>query len=130
MVVLLMFLTSCSSSGIKFSPESGNLKNARTGTFYQQDIVLTFQKSGEVIALSSNNFRAKVSPDNYGLELEPNFSGCEIISAERCNDSNKAVIKGIPKTTGVITVEIVAKTYASMYSKSQVFVKKYQISVD
>lgn len=128
--VFLMFLTSCSSSEIKFSPESGNLKNARAGTFYQQDIVLTFQGSGEVIALSSNNFRAKVSPDNSGLELEPNFSGCGIISAERCNDSNKAVIKGIPKTKGMITVEIVAKTYASMYSKSQVFVKKYQISVD
>lgn len=130
LIVLLMFLTSCSSSEIKFSPEEGRLQNARAGTFYQQDIVLTFQGSGEVIALSSNNFRAKITPDNSGLDLEPNFSGCEIISSESCNDSNKAVIKGIPKIKGVITVEIVAKTYASMYSKSQVFVKKYQIAVD
>lgn len=130
LVVLLMFLTSCSSSEIKFSPEEGWLQNARVGTLYQQDIVLTFQGSGEVIALSSNNFSAKITPDNSGLDLEPNFSGCEITSSKRCNDSNKAVIKGTPKTKGVITVEIVAKTYASMYSKSQVFVKKYQIAVD
>lgn len=130
LVVLLVFLTSCSSSEIKFSPEGEILQNVRVGTFYQQDIVLTFQGSGEVIALNSNNFRAKLTPDNSGLALEPNFSGCEIISLEKCNDANKAVIKGIPKTKGVIAVEIVAKTYSSMYSKSQVFVKKYQISVD
>lgn len=80
LVVLLAFLTSCSSSEINFSPEGEILQNARVGTFYQQDIVLTFQGSGEVIALNSNNFRAKLTPDNSGLVLEPNFSGCEIIS--------------------------------------------------
>lgn len=43
---------------------------------------------------------------------------------------NELVISGVPRIKGVITVEIVAKTYASMYSKSQVFTKKYQINVD
>ena len=43
---------------------------------------------------------------------------------------NELVISGVPRIKGVITVEIVAKTYASMYSKSQVFTKKYQINVE
>jgi hypothetical protein len=130
LIILFMLLTSCSSSKIKFSPEGEDLQKARIGTFYQQGVVLTFQKSGEVIALSSNNFKAKVTPDNSGLDIEPNFSECVNLSSERCNDYKKAVIKGVPKIKGVISVEIVVKTYASMYSKSQVFVKKYQIVVE
>ncbi|EOC6627349.1 hypothetical protein [Cronobacter sakazakii] len=130
LVFIFMLLTSCSSSEMKFHPEVGNLQNARVGKFYQQYVVLTFQGSGEVVSLSSSNFRAEVTPDNSGLNIEPDFSSCENNPSERCGNYNKAVIKGIPKTKGVITVEIVAKTYASMYSKSQVFVKKYQIAVD
>lgn len=127
---LFLFLTSCSSGEIIFSPEGERLQNARVGTFYQQNVVLTFHDSGEVITLGSNNFRSKVTPGNSGLDIEPNFSRCENISSEVCNDSNKVIIKGVPKIKGIVTIEIVAKTYASMYSKSQVFVKKYQITVD
>lgn len=130
LMIFFMFLTSCSSSEIKFFPEGEELKNAKIGTFYQQGVVLTFQGSGEVITLSSNNFKAKVTPDNSGVDIEQNFSECVNLSSARCNDYNKIVIKGVPKIKGVISVEIVAKTYASMYSKSQVFVKKYQITVE
>lgn len=130
LIILFMFLISCSSSKINFSPEGRELQNGKIGTFYQQSVVLTFQGSGEVIALSSNNFKAKLTPGNSGLDIEPKFNGCEDLSSERCNNYNKVVIKGVPKIKGVIYVEIVAKTYASMYSKSQVFVKKYKITVD
>lgn len=129
-IFLFVFLVSCSSSKIEFYPGSERLKNAKTGTFYQQSVVMKFQGSGEVISLSSSNFRAKLMPSNSGLDIEPNFSGDERIDSKKCNDHTKLVIKGVPKIKGVITVEIVVKTYASMYSKSQVFVKKYQIAVD
>lgn len=46
------------------------------------------------------------------------------------SNPNELVISEVPRIEGVITVEIVAKTYASMYSKSQAFTKKYQINVD
>ncbi len=130
MIFLFVFLTSCSSGEITFTPDSGELPNAKVGAFYQQDVVLAFQGSGESIPLSSNNFRVKITPEHSGLNVEPNFSGCENNDSAKCNDYSKAVIKGVPRARGMITVEIVAKTYASMYSKSQVFVKKYRISVD
>lgn len=130
LIILFVFLTSCSSSEINFSPEGGELQNARVGAFYQQNVVLTFQKSGEVIALSSNNFKAKITPDKSGLDIEPNFRGRVNLSSEKCNDYNEVVITGVPKIKGVIYIEIVFKTYASMYSKSQVFMKKYKIDVN
>ena len=130
LVILFLFLMSCSSGEIKFSPEGGQLQHARVGMFYQQDVVLTFQGSGEVVSLSSSNFRAKITPNNSGLDIEPNFNNCEDISSRECNDYYKAVIRGVPKTKGVIVVEVIAKTYPTMYSKSQVFVKKYHVVVD
>ncbi|MBM7354603.1 hypothetical protein [Lelliottia amnigena] len=131
LIFLFVFLASCSSSKIKFTPEGGKLPNAKVGTFYQQNVVLVFQGSGEVISLNPNNFRVKITPEHSGLNVEPNFSGCENVYSVKCNDYySKPVIKGVPNTKGMITVEIVAKTYPSMYSKSQIFIKKYQISVD
>lgn len=52
------------------------------------------------------------------------------LSSEKCNNHNEVVITGVPKIKGVIYIEIVFKTYASMYSKSQVFMKKYKIDVN
>lgn len=128
-IILFIFLTSCSSSEIKFNPEMEALKNAIIGTFYKQIVVLKFDGSGEVVSLSSNNFRAKITPEDSGLEIEPDFSKCEYIDSERCNNYNKVVIRGVPKIKGVITIEIVAKTYSSMYYRSQAFVKKYHVTV-
>lgn len=80
--------------------------------------------SGEVISFISSNFRAKLTPDNSGLDIEPSFMGNEKNDFNKGSSPNELVISGVPRIKGVITVEIVAKTYASMYSKSQVFTKK------
>ncbi|MDF9719208.1 hypothetical protein P4S07_005350 [Serratia marcescens] len=112
LIILFVFLTSCSSNEINFSPEGEELKNARVDAFYQQNVVLAFQKSGEVVALSSNNFKAKITTDKSGLDIEPNFRGCVNLSSEKCNNYNEVVITGVPKIKGVIYIEIVFKTYA------------------
>ena len=122
LICLFVFLASCSSGKIEFYPSGGRLKNAKIGTFYQG--------SGEVISFISSNFRAKLTPDNSGLDIEPSFMGNEKNDFNKGSSPNELVISGVPRIKGVVTVEIVAKTYASMYSKSQVFTKKYQINVD
>ncbi len=38
---------------------------------------MRFQGSGEVISFISSNFRAKLTPDNSGLDIEPSFMGNE-----------------------------------------------------
>ncbi|WP_242411619.1 hypothetical protein [Klebsiella pneumoniae] len=130
LICLFVFLASCSSGKIEFYPSGGRLKNAKIGTFYQQGLVMRFQGSGEVISFVSSNFRAKLTPDNSGLDIEPSFMGNEKNDFKKGSSPNELVISGVPRIKGVITVEIVAKTYASMYSKSQAFTKKYQINVD
>ncbi|MHB7473500.1 hypothetical protein ACYCMQ_16485, partial [Klebsiella pneumoniae] len=112
LICLFVFVASCSSGKIEFYPSGGRLKNAKIGTFYQQGLVMRFQGSGEVISFISSNFRAKLTPDNSGLDIEPSFMGNEKNDFNKGSSPNELVISGVPRIKGVITVEIVAKTYA------------------
>ncbi|WP_227644290.1 hypothetical protein [Klebsiella pneumoniae] len=83
LICLFVFLASCSSGKIEFYPSGGRLKNAKIGTFYQQGLVMRFQGSGEVISFVSSNFRAKLTPDNSGLDIEPSFMGNEKMTLKK-----------------------------------------------
>ncbi|MCS5933190.1 hypothetical protein LNQ03_32475 [Klebsiella pneumoniae subsp. pneumoniae] len=62
-----------------------------------------------VISFISSNFRAKLTPDNSGLDIEPSFMGNEKNDFNKGSSPNELVISGVPRIKGVITVEIVAK---------------------
>ncbi|EPK6857205.1 hypothetical protein PZW76_27500, partial [Klebsiella pneumoniae] len=92
LICLFVFLASCSSGKIEFYPSGGRLKNAKIGTFYQQGLVMRFQGSGEVISFVSSNFRAKLTPDNSGLDIEPSFMGNEKNDFKKGSSPNELVI--------------------------------------
>ncbi|MCS5961034.1 hypothetical protein LNP74_22395 [Klebsiella pneumoniae subsp. pneumoniae] len=75
---MFVFLASCSSGKIEFYPSGGAVEKCQDrGRFISKVWLVRFQGSGEVISFISSNFRAKLTPDNSGLDIEPSFMGNE-----------------------------------------------------
>ncbi|PWX98735.1 hypothetical protein DKM48_27580, partial [Klebsiella pneumoniae] len=71
---------------------------------------MRFQGSGEVISFVSSNFRAKLTPDNSGLDIDQNFMGNEKNDFKKGTSPNKNQKSGETRIKGVKTKEILENT--------------------
>ena len=114
---LATFLTGCfCTEKVEVLPKS--LPNAILGTPYYAKI--------EVFGgyTDQDNFYYDIQPEKSGLELSPRGLGTEYVSY------NNLEVKGTPKVTGTISIELIGDTYGTMSCPGRYFKKTYTIKVE
>ena len=94
------------------------LPNAKLGNPYYAKIEVF---GGVVI---DEFFAYHIKPEKSGLELSPRGLGTEYVSY------NNLEIKGTPKVTGTISIELSGGTYGTMSCPGRDFKKVYTIKVE
>ena len=95
-----------------------SLPNAKLGNPYYAKIKVA---GGVVI---DEFFTYHIKPEKSGLELSPTDFGTEYVSY------NDLEIKGTPKVTGTISIELSGGTYGTMSCPGRDFKKVYTIKVE
>ena len=95
-----------------------SLPNAILGTPYYAKI--------EVFGGHANrrHFYYDIQPEKSGLELSPTDFGTEYVSY------NDLEVKGTPKVSGIISIELSGRTYGTMSCRGNKFNKTYTIKVE
>ena len=121
MLIIGLFLTTvltgcfCTQK-VEVLPKS--LPNATLGNPYYAKI--------EVFGGHANrhDFYYDIQPEKSGLELSPTDFGTEYVSY------NDLEVKGTPKVSGIISIELSGRTYGTMSCRGNKFNKTYTIKVD
>ena len=95
-----------------------SLPNATLGNPYYAKIKVA---GGVVI---DEFFTYHIKPEKSGLELSPRGLGTEYVSY------NNLEVKGTPKVTGTISIELIGDTYGTMSCPGRYFKKVYTIKVE
>ena len=120
MLIIGFFLTSvltgCFCDRVEVRPKT--LPNAILGTPYYAKI--------EVFGGHANrhDFYYDIQPEKSGLELSPTDFGTEYVSY------NDFEVKGTPKVTGTIRIELSGTTYGTNTCPGKDFKKVYTIKVE
>ena len=113
---LTTVLTGCFCDRVEVRPKT--LPNAILGTPYYAKI--------EVFGGHANrhDFYYDIQPEKSGLELSPTDFGTEYVSY------NDFEVKGTPKVTGTIRIELSGTTYGTNTCPGKDFKKVYTIKVE
>ena len=115
---LTTVLTGCfCTQKVEVLPKS-SLPNAILGTPYYAEIEVF---GGVVI---DRSFFYHIKPEKSGLELSPTDFGTEYVSY------NDLEVKGTPKVSGIISIELSGRTYGTMSCRGNKFNKTYTIKVE
>ena len=109
-------LTGCFCDRVEVRPKT--LPNASLGNPYFAKIKVF----GGVA--NSDHFAYVIQPEKSGLELSPTDFGTEYVSY------NNLEVKGTPKVTGTISIELIGDTYGTMSCPGRYFKKTYTIKVE
>ena len=113
---LATFLTGCfCTEKVEVLPKS--LPNAKLGAPYYAEIDIN-------IRVIKRHFYYQIEPENSGLELSPTDFGTEYVSY------NDFEVKGTPKVTGTIRIELSGTTYGTNTCPGKDFKKVYTIKVE
>ena len=120
MLIIGLFLTTVLTGCLCYKPEvrPKTLPNASLGNPYYAKIEVF---GGVVI---DEFFAYHIKPEKSGLELSPRGLGTEYVSY------NDLEIKGTPKVTGTISIELSGGTYGTMSCPGRDFKKVYTIKVE
>ena len=121
MLIIGFFLTTVLTGCFcmeKMEVRPKSLPNAILGTPYYAKI--------EVFGgyTDQDNFYYDIQPEKSGLELSPTDFGTEYVSY------NDLEVKGTPKVTGTIRIELSGTTYGTMSCPGKDFKKVYTIKVE
>ena len=120
MLIIGFFLATVLTGCLCYKPEvrPKTLPNASLGNPYYAKIEVF---GGVVI---DEFFAYHIKPEKSGLELSPRGLGTEYVSY------NDLEIKGTPKVTGTISIELSGGTYGTMSCPGRDFKKVYTIKVE
>ena len=113
---LTTVLTGCICEKVEVRPKT--LPNATLGNPYYAKI--------EVFGgyTDQDNFYYDIQPEKSGLELSPKGLGTKRVSY------NHLEVKGIPKVTGTITIELLGGTYGTNTCVGKRYDRVYTIKVE
>ena len=121
MLIIGLFLTTVLSGCFcmeKREVRPKSLPNATLGNPYYAKIEVF---GGVVI---DRSFFYHIKPEKSGLELSPTDFGTEYVSY------NDLEVKGTPKVSGIISIELSGRTYGTMSCRGNKFNKTYTIKVE
>ena len=120
MLIIGFSLTTALTGCLCYKPEvrPKTLPNATLGNPYYAKIKVF----GGVA--NSDHFAYVIQPEKSGLELSPRGLGTEYVSY------NNLEVKGTPKVTGTISIELIGDTYGTMSCPGRYFKKTYTIKVE
>ena len=120
MLIIGFFLTTVLTGCLCYKPEvrPKTLPNASLGNPYYAKIKVA---GGVVI---DEFFTYHIKPEKSGLELSPTDFGTKYASY------NNLEVKGTPKVTGTISIELSGGTYGTMSCPGRDFKKTYTIKVE
>ena len=120
MLIIGFFLTTVLTGCLCFKPEvrPKTLPNATLGNPYYAKIEVF---GGVVI---DRSFFYHIKPEKSGLELSPRGLGTKYVTY------NHLEVKGTPKVTGTISIELSGGTYGTMSCPGRDFKKVYTIKVE
>ena len=120
MLIIGLFLTTVLTGCLCYKPEvrPKTLPNATLGNPYYAKIEIF---GGVAI---DRHFSYHIKPEKSGLELSPTDFGTKYASY------NNLEVKGTPKVTGTISIELSGGTYGTMSCPGRDFKKTYTIKVE
>ena len=120
MLIIGLFLTTVLTGCLCYKPEvrPKTLPNATLGNPYYAKIEVF---GGVVI---DRSFFYHIKPEKSGLELSPRGLGTKYVTY------NHLEVKGTPKVTGTISIELSGGTYGTMSCPGRDFKKVYTIKVE
>ena len=120
MLIIGLFLATVLTGCLCYKPEvrPKTLPNATLGNPYFAKI--------EVFGGHANrhDFYYDIQPEKSGLELSPRGLGTKYVTY------NHLEVKGTPKVSGIISIELSGRTYGTMSCPGRDFKKTYTIKVE
>ena len=120
MLIIGFFLTTVLTGCLCYKPEvrPKTLPNATLGNPYYAKIEIF---GGVAI---DRHFSYHIKPEKSGLELSPRGLGTKYVTY------NHLEVKGTPKVSGIISIELSGRTYGTMSCRGNKFNKTYTIKVE